>query len=365
MGALFAFGHGPEELFGGILRMAGHETDQEVPGNVVDHADQIGEVHVQAEVFAVGVDVLAEKRDVFITGGDQLLCFPDDILRQTGALAPAHVGNHAVGAEVVAAVHDGEPGFDAAVALARDALGHDAEILLGGIDALVPVHDPLEKLGKAPELMRTEDQVHNGIGMFDPFGHVLLLHHTAADRNDLVRVGFLGMVQGTDIAEHAHLGMLTHGAGVDDDDIRLKLVLRLSVAHLGEIAAELLAVGLVLLAAVGVHHGEGAGSVRGDPVKNLMTDGKLAGDLLLGDGCSFVFQGPYSVPVFRIRTLFARLRSDNFQRFSILSRKKEKCKRESRLFRDSGGEGKTRAKRTGGAGEGPTKKHRPFRENRL
>ena len=149
--------------------------------------------------------------------------------------------------------------------------------------------------------MRAEDQIHDGIGMFDPLGHVLLLHHAAADRDDLIRAGLLAVVQGTDIAEHAHLGMLAHGTGVDDDDVRLKLVLRHAVTHLGKIAAELLAVGLVLLAAVGVHHGEGAGPVGGDPVKNLMTDGKLAGDLLPGNACSFVFQGPYSVPVFRIR----------------------------------------------------------------
>ena len=301
MGAFFALGHGPEELFGGVFRMAGHEADQEIPGDVVDHADQIGKVHVQTEVLSVGVDVLAEKRDVLIAGGDQLLCLPDDILRQSGTLASAYIGNHAVGAEVVAAVHDGKPGFDAAVALTRDAFGHDAEILFGGVDPLVPVHDPFQQLGEAPELVRAEDQIHDGIGMLDPLGHVLLLHHAAADRDDLIWAGLLAVVQSADIAEHAHLGMFAHGTGVDDDDVRLKLVLRHAVAHLGKIAAELLAVGFVLLAAVGVHHGEGTGPVGGDPVKNLVTDGKLAGDLLPGNACSFVFQGPYSVPVFRIR----------------------------------------------------------------
>jgi hypothetical protein len=64
-------------------------------------------------------------------------------------------------------------------------------------------------------------------------------------------------------------------------------------------------------------------------------------------------------------TLSVRLRGDIFQRFSILSRKKEKCKRESGLFSDSGGERKTGAKRTGMSGGRTGKKHGPFRENRL
>ena len=182
--------------------------------------------------------------------------------------------------------------------MARDALGHDTEILLRGIDALVPVHHPLQQFGKTPELMRAEDQVHDGIGALDAFGHVLLLHHAAADGDDLVRAGFLGVVQRTDVAEHAHLGMLAHGAGIDHDDIRLKLILRHAVPHLRKIAAKLFTVGLVLLAAVGVHHGKGPDSVRGHPIENLVADGNLAGDFFLGNCCSFVFQGRYSVPVF-------------------------------------------------------------------
>ena len=67
--------------------------------------------------------------------------------------------------------------------------------------------------------------------------------------------------QRADVAQHAHLGVLAHGAGVHDDHVGLKLVLGKAVAHLGEIAAQLFAVGLVLLAAVGVHHRERTGAV--------------------------------------------------------------------------------------------------------
>ena len=78
---------------------------------------------------------------------------------------------------------------------------------------------------------------------------MLLLHHAAAHGDDLIGVLLFAVVKLPDIAENAHLRMLAHGAGVHDDDVGLELVLREAVAHLGEVAAQLLAVGLVLLAA--------------------------------------------------------------------------------------------------------------------
>ena len=143
--------------------------------------------------------------------------------------------------------------------------------------------------------MGPEDQIYDGIGALDPFGHVLLLDHAAADRDDLMRLGFFGVVEGTDIAQHTHLGVFTDGTGVHDDDIRLKLILRHGIAHFCEITAQFLTVGLILLAAVGVHHGEGPCAIGSDPVKDLMADGKLAVNFLCGDDGSLVFQGCFSV----------------------------------------------------------------------
>ena len=117
---------------------------------------------------------------------------------------------------------------------------------------------------------------------------MLLLHHAAAHGDDLAGACLLRVVQRTDIAQNAHLRVLAHGAGVDDDDVRLILVLREAVAHLGKVAAYFFAVGLVLLAAVGVHHCEGALSVRSDMFEDLRTDGLLRLDLLCIYNNSFV-----------------------------------------------------------------------------
>ena len=128
--------------------------------------------------------------------------------------------------------------------------------------------------------MRAEDQVHHRVGHFDLLGHVRLLHHAAADGDDLPGPRLFGVVERADISQHPHLRVLAHGAGVDDDHVRLKFVLCKAVAHFGQIPADLLAVGLVLLAAVGVHHGKGPLPVRGDALKNLRADRPLLFDFL-------------------------------------------------------------------------------------
>ena len=131
--------------------------------------------------------------------------------------------------------------------------------------------------------MGAEDQIHDGIGLLDLLSDVGLLHHAAADGDDLAGTGLFRVVQGAHVAEDPHFRVLPHGAGVHHDHVRLKLVLGKAVAHFGQIPSQLFAVGLVLLAAVGVHHGQGPLPVGSDPVKNPAADLLLPGDLLGGD----------------------------------------------------------------------------------
>ena len=86
--------------------------------------------------------------------------------------------------------------------------------------------------------------------------------------------------------------MLPHSAGVHHDHVRLELILGKAVAHLRQVAPQFFAVGLVLLAAVGVHHGQGPLSFGGDPVKEPMADLLLPGDLFGGDLFSDIAHNP-------------------------------------------------------------------------
>ena len=149
-------------------------------------------------------------------------------------------------------------------------------------------HHLEQQLREAPQLMRAEDQIHHRVGLLQLLGHVLLLHHAAADGDDLAGAGLLAVVQSAHIAQHPHFRVLPDGAGVDHDHIRLKLILGEAVAHHGQVAPQLLAVGLVLLAAVGIHHGQGAAAAGGNLIKNLVTNILLGLDGLDIDHFSLV-----------------------------------------------------------------------------
>ena len=118
------------------------------------------------------------------------------------------------------------------------------------------LHRALEKLGKTPELVRSETQIHHTVGAKDLLAYLLALSHAAAKHHDALGVLALDVGERADISEHPHLGVLAHGAGVHDDDVRELLVAGHGVTHGAEKTAKDLAVGLVLLTSVGVHHGE-------------------------------------------------------------------------------------------------------------
>ena len=117
MSAFFAFGHGAEELLRRVLGVAGHEADEKLARNVVYHAYEVGKIRFAAEVAAVGVYVLPQQGYVLVAVGDELPRLGHDILRTAGALPAADVWHDAVGAEIIAAVHDRQPRLDLPVAL--------------------------------------------------------------------------------------------------------------------------------------------------------------------------------------------------------------------------------------------------------
>ena len=119
---------------------------------------------------------------------------------------------------------------------------------------------------------------------------MLLLNHAAADGDDLRRLRLLGVIQRTDIPQHAHLGMLTHSTGVDHNHVRLKFIPGKTVSHFRQITAKLLAVRFILLAAVGIDHGQRTGSVSGYTVEYSAADVQLTLDLPVRNGLSFVLQ---------------------------------------------------------------------------
>ena len=122
MGDVLAVGHDVEQLPAGVLGMGGHEPDAVIPGDGVDAAEQLGEVHRLLQALAVGVDVLPQQGDFLVARLDKLAALLDDFLGAAALLPAPHIGYDAVGAEVVAAQHHRHPGPGSAVPAGGDAL---------------------------------------------------------------------------------------------------------------------------------------------------------------------------------------------------------------------------------------------------
>ncbi len=118
--------------------------------------------------------------------------------------------------------------------------------------------DLIEQLREPPERLGAEDQVDMAVGCTDFFRYDLLLGHAPAQADGERRVLLLGVDQLPHHAEHLLFRVLPDGAGVDDNHVRLEGVPGEAAAHLPQHPHDALAVRHVLLAPIGLHHGQGA-----------------------------------------------------------------------------------------------------------
>jgi hypothetical protein len=215
-----------------------------------DGAQQVAEAHV---LVAVRVHRLAEELDLLVAGLGHGARLAQDLARRRPALAPARVGHDAERAELVAA------------ALDRDVPRHAPRHLAGGIEALVGLEAVqlrvvdgaagarlLDVRHQTAVPVGADHEIHVGRPLADRALEVL--GHAAGDAQDGPRAGValalpvLGQLAGA--REHALLGLLAHGAGVEEDQVGARRILGPPVPGGVEQAQHHLGVGDVHLAAV-------------------------------------------------------------------------------------------------------------------
>ena len=144
------FRNGIKEFFACVLRVARHEAQPEVSRQLCDLGHEVGKINAQPQILAVGVDVLAQKRNVLIARRDEALDFFENLLGPSRALPPAHIRHDAVRAEIVAAVHDRHPRLEIGRAHDGDTLGDIARGIVHGKNALVRAQHALQQFREAP-----------------------------------------------------------------------------------------------------------------------------------------------------------------------------------------------------------------------
>ncbi len=108
--------------------------------------------------------------------------------------------------------------------------------------------------------MRAENEVHEREFLADAPGGALLLHHAAAHGHHGGRVAALDLLERPHVAEHTVFRVAAHRAGVEQDEIGVLRPRGERESHLRQQALDPLAVGHVLLAAVGMYEGERHGA---------------------------------------------------------------------------------------------------------
>ena len=228
--------------------------------------------------------------DDYFAQGPKVSVFPDAETDPAPLPAP-DIGDNAVGAEVVAAVHDGDPGFQGVVPQLGKTLCDGARLILGIEGALAGGEDLIQKLGELPQMMGGKDTVYMGIAFANPLHYLLLPCHAAAEKNLLLRVAALGVGQRPKIAEHPLLCVFPDGAGVHHHHIRSLGRVLYGVAAFAEQSPDLLGICFILLAAVGLHIGGGNPVLVQPVLADFMTKGKLLLQLLLRNHCGFGIHG--------------------------------------------------------------------------
>ncbi len=279
--------------------MGGHEPEARDGGSPVGRpqpvhgADQLGEVGpalailpatdrprgvdvpeawLGLEVVAVAVDVLPEERDLAVPGGGQGPRLVHDLVERSAALRAAAERDDAVGAGLVAAVDDRQPGADRRVpgdGAARDRVGPCAHQVRGVRDrgpvdegrrgrhrkrhAIDRAHGALcrrqaQAVDELGLLVRPQEHVDGRVAARQP--RTVRFAHRAAG-HDHAQAGVRGLepVQVPLAADDLGLGRLADRAGVDHDEVGGVHRHRLRAARGQQPARHLLGVALVHLAA--------------------------------------------------------------------------------------------------------------------
>ena len=241
--------HHPDKIVGKILWMGGHEADA-WNAKVGNAAEQLGKGHVPSGC-AVGIDVLSQEHDLLHTVFPEGLRLPQDVGRSARTFASPDIGDDAVGAVVVAPVHDGKVGLDIALAADGQPFG-DGAFVLRNIDHPFPVCDHPEKhLRYFVHIAGAEGDIHEGILFQQLFGHARLLDHASAYADEHLRPLFAYFLQPCDVAKGLALSVVPDAAGVVHHKVRFPFVTGRAHAHAFQDPCQLFGIMGVHLAAVG------------------------------------------------------------------------------------------------------------------
>jgi hypothetical protein len=129
--------------------------------------EEICKIAIEIASSAVRIDVLTEESDILVALGDKTAHLGFYCIRMAASLASANVGNNAVGAEIIAAVHYADPRAVVALADYGNILDHGRSVLGDNEGSLCPRQTAVKQLGEHIKIGRSKSKVNVRIFMLD------------------------------------------------------------------------------------------------------------------------------------------------------------------------------------------------------
>lgn len=215
--------------------MAGHIPDPFHPRDGIHPAQEGGKGILLSPVLPIRIHILSQEGEFTVAQFHRL---PDLFTDGLGAAAPfpsPDIGHDTVGAEVVAAIHDGHPGRIAALPyeMALKFPGHDGQVVVHAGLSLGLVQISLEDGAEIVHMSRTNEQVHLGILLQEVFP--VFLGHAAGDTEDFGRIFPLDLLHLPDFAQDLLFRAFPDAAGIDQDHVCMVIVFGIMVAQVGQL----------------------------------------------------------------------------------------------------------------------------------
>ena len=206
---------GVDNIAGKVARMRGGEAHAPDAGNLSNGSEQFGEAPLPFRV-AVGIHILPEQLDLGVAGIGHALRFGQHRRRGAAAFLAARVRHHAVGAELVAALDDGDVSamrIGASGELGLECLLRLAVVEPGNVlSSLLQLHQHLRQLVIGG---RAGNDRHVGRALEDPFAFLL---GDAAEHGETFALLVQRLVF-VETIEDLLLGLIADRAGVVQNEV--------------------------------------------------------------------------------------------------------------------------------------------------
>ena len=208
-----------------VFGVRGGKTNSQQPLHLGYSPQQSGKIQFLRNSLAIGVYILAQKRDLPYAALNQAGHLPNNLVARAAALPTTDHWHYAVGAEIITTSHDGYVS------------AHFRPTQLGPTVRLITkivgkIHKGLSFSGS---LITSEHGRHSTdamcpyheIQVWQPSQQILamLLSHTATESHYQSRLATLELLEAAQVAECLLLGFVANSAGVDEDKIRLAIII--------------------------------------------------------------------------------------------------------------------------------------------